>query len=122
MKKKNFVLLLGETASVLIFALGMCMCLLTEWNMFQTGVIVATSGIGCMLIVFALYCKCSGTSFKVNGRVAGITILVAAGSLIFGTGMCMTMVWSQYMVYGIVVGIIGILMLLCLIPAVKGWS
>lgn len=122
MKKRNFVLLLGETASALVFALGMCMCLLPEWNLFQTGIVLTAAGVIAMLIVFVLYCKLSGKTIQANGRVAGIVILGIAGSLIFGTGMCMTMVWSQYLMAGIVVGIVGIMMLLCLIPAVKGWS
>lgn len=75
MKKKNFVLLLGETASALVFALGMCMCLLSEWNSFQTGIVVTAAGVIAMLIVFALYCKLSGKTVKANGRVAGIAIL-----------------------------------------------
>ena len=33
--------------------------------------------------------------------------------------MCMVMVWEM-LVYGILVGIIGIVLLVCLVPAVKG--
>ncbi len=33
--------------------------------------------------------------------------------------MCMTMIWNM-MVSGIIVGVVGIVVLLCLIPAVKG--
>ena len=33
--------------------------------------------------------------------------------------MCLTMVWS-HMLIGIVVGIVGIVLLLCLIPMTKG--
>ena len=38
---------------------------------------------------------------------------------ILAIGMCMVMVWSM-MVQGILVGLVGILLLLCLIPLVKG--
>ena len=39
MKKQNFVsLLLGVIGGVL-FGLGMCMCLLEEWNAFRPGLI-----------------------------------------------------------------------------------
>jgi hypothetical protein len=34
-------------------------------------------------------------------------------------GMCLTMVWS-HMVVGIIVGVAGIVVLLCLIPFVRG--
>lgn len=49
-----------------------------------------------------------------TGRHYGI-----AGALLFGIGMCLTMVWS-HMVAGIVTGIVGIVVLLCLIPFIKG--
>ena len=41
------------------------------------------------------------------------------GSLILGIGMCLTMVWNL-MLPGILVGIVGIVMLLCLIPMCIG--
>ncbi len=46
-------------------------------------------------------------------------ILGTIGALAFGVGMCLTMVWSHMMI-GIVVGIVGIILLLCLIPMTKG--
>ena len=44
MEKKNFITLVLGTVGGLLFALGMCMCLLPEWNMFNTGVICAAIG------------------------------------------------------------------------------
>ena len=38
----------------------------------------------------------------------------------FGTGLCMTMVWKGLLVWGIVIGIVGIVLLLGLIPLYKG--
>ena len=46
-------------------------------------------------------------------------LLAIAGALALGVGMCMTMLWSM-MVPGILVGLVGIVLLLCLIPLVKG--
>lgn len=34
MKKKNFVSLVFGTVGIILFALGMCMCLLPEWGAF----------------------------------------------------------------------------------------
>ena len=42
--------------------------------------------------------------------------------LVFGVGMCLTMVYEGMMFYGIIVGIIGIVLLLCLIPMCFGWK
>ena len=45
--------------------------------------------------------------------------LGVVGALVLGVGMCMVMVWSM-LVPGILVGVVGILLLLCLIPICKG--
>ena len=39
MKKSAFVNLMIGTVGSLLFALGMCMCLLPEWNAFEIGVV-----------------------------------------------------------------------------------
>ena len=54
-----------------------------------------------------------------GGKAIGTVVLGATGALVLGLGMCMVMVWSM-MVQGILVGLVGILLLLCLIPLVKG--
>ena len=65
--------------------------------------------------------KMQGKSAVVlNGRAIGIAALGIVGALVLGVGMCMTMVWQGLMIPGIVVGIIGIVLLLCLIPLCKG--
>ena len=47
------------------------------------------------------------------------TLLGVAGAILLGVGMCMTMLWEM-LVPGILVGIVGIIVLLCLIPLIKG--
>jgi hypothetical protein len=54
-----------------------------------------------------------------NGKAIGTTLLGVFGAIVLGVGMCMTMVWNM-LVPGIVVGIIGIVLLLALIPVIKG--
>lgn len=49
-----------------------------------------------------------------------LTVIVGvAGALALEVGMCFSMVWEQ-MIMGIVIGLIGLIMLLCLIPLTKG--
>ncbi len=49
-----------------------------------------------------------------------LTVLVGiAGALGLGVGMCFSMVWGK-MVMGIVIGLAGIVVLLCLVPLTKG--
>lgn len=46
-------------------------------------------------------------------------IFATVGGILFALGMCLTMVWNM-LVPGIAVGLAGIVLLLCLIPACKG--
>ena len=39
MKKETLLEIILGTIGGLIFAIGMCMCLIPEWNMFKTGVV-----------------------------------------------------------------------------------
>ncbi len=49
-----------------------------------------------------------------------LTVIVGvAGALALGVGMCFSMVWGK-MIMGIAIGLVGIVVLLCLIPLTKG--
>lgn len=120
MQKKDFVTLIMSTVGGILFALGMCMALLPEWGAFAEGIVVGVVGAVVLLAVVLVRRKMSGKKAIVfNGRAIGITLLGVAGAIVLGVGMCMTMIWDM-MIPGIVVGIVGIIALLCLIPAVKG--
>ena len=120
MQKKDFVTLILSTVGGILFALGMCMALLPEWNAFMEGIVVGTAGLVVLLIMVIVRRRMSGKKAIVfNGRAIGITLLGVAGAVVLGVGMCMTMIWDM-MVPGIIVGVVGIVALLCLIPAIKG--
>lgn len=55
----------------------------------------------------------------VSGKTIGTVLLGIVGALLLGVGMCLSMVWSN-MITGIVVGLVGIVVLLFLIPLTKG--
>lgn len=121
MKKENFVTLVMSTIGGLFFALGMCMALLPEWNAFKPGVVMGIVGAVILLAMVLVRRKMTGApAIKVNGKTVGIIIYGIVGTLILGLGMCMTMVWEGLMIWGIVVGIVGIVLLLGLIPMIKG--
>lgn len=120
MKKKDFVTLIMSTVGVILFSLGMCMALLPEWNAFKQGVVIGVIGMVILLAMVLVRRKMDGKPAIVfNGKVIGITLFGIVGAIIFGVGMCMVMIW-QMLVSGIIVGIVGIVLLLCLIPVVKG--
>ena len=121
MEKKNFITLVLGTVGGLLFALGMCMCLLPEWNMFNTGVVLAGIGLVVLLITLIVYRKMSGAApIKVNAKVLGKVIYGTLSALVLGVGMAMIMAFEGMMLQGIVVGIVGIVMLLFLIPMCVG--
>lgn len=121
MKKENFASLLMGTIGGILFALGMCMCLVAEWNAFRQGVIIGAIGIVVLLVMLVVRRKMQGKPpITLSRKTVGAIALGIVGALAFGVGMCMTMVWEGLLIWGIVVGLIGIVLLLCLIPFCKG--
>lgn len=120
MKKENFISLIISIVGVILFSLGMCMSMITEWNTFKEGIIVGIIGLIILISLLIVRRKMEGKPvLKLNIKTMKIVILGIVSSLILGIGMCMTMVLQGLMVQGIIVGIIGIIMLLCLIPLCK---
>lgn len=121
MKKENFVTLILGTIGGILFAIGMCMCLLPEWNAFTQGVVVSAVGVAVLLAMLIVRRKMKGKpAIKITGKALGTVALGIVGALVLGVGMCMVMVWEGLMVPGIIVGVVGIVLLLCLIPLCKG--
>ena len=121
MKKENFVTLILGTVGGILFAIGMCMCLLPEWNAFTQGVVVAAIGLVVLLVMLIVRRRMEGKpAIQITGKAVATVALSIVGALVLGVGMCMTMVWEGLMIPGIIVGVIGIVLLLCLIPLCKG--
>ena len=55
MKKSSFVAMVLGTVSVVLFALGMCMALIPEWNAFQPGIIFGCVGLLLGLVTLAVW-------------------------------------------------------------------
>ena len=94
----------------------MCMALIPEWNGSAPGWDGCDRRAG----------SCGyGAGMEKMGKIPsvgkglGTVLLGIVGALLLGVGMCLTMVWSN-MILGIVIGIVGIVVLLCLIPLTKG--
>lgn len=120
MKKSTFVAMILGTIGGILFALGMCMTLIPEWNAFRPGVIMGVTGAVVLLAMVLIWRKMENKEpIRLSGKTIGATLIGIVGALLFGVGMCLTMVWSN-MVVGIIVGIVGIVVLLCLIPFIKG--
>ncbi|MDE7274879.1 MAG: hypothetical protein K2N95_17860 [Lachnospiraceae bacterium] len=120
MKKSTFAAMILGTVGGILFALGMCMALIPEWNAFQPGVIMGVIGAVVLLVMVLVWRKMENKApVRLSGKTIGAMLIGIVGALMFGVGMCLAMVWSN-MVVGIIVGIAGIVVLLCLIPFIKG--
>ena len=120
MKRSSFVALVMGTVSGVLFALGMCMALLPEWNAFTQGVIFGSIGIVLGVITALIWCKMEHKTLpKMNSKNLFRTVYAIVAVLVLGVGMCMCLVWEQ-IVWGTLVGLLGIIMLIALIPMIKG--
>jgi len=122
MKKSSFVAMIMGTIGGILFAIGMCMCLVPEWDAFNSGIVMGAIGAVELLVTLIVWRKMTGkTPIRLSGKTIGVTLLSIVGTLGLGAGMCFVMVWGN-MVLGIIIGIIGIVLLLSLIPMIKGFK
>lgn len=121
MTKKNFMQLLMVVLGGLLFSVGLCMCLIPEWNLFKPGVVVTALGV-LVLCVLALlrWIQAGKPVARVNWQKVGKAAYCVASVLVLGVGMSMIMAFEGMMIPGMIVGIVGIVLLLGIIPVVKG--
>ncbi len=120
MKKSDFVALILGTIGVVFFALGMCMCMIEEWGMFNKGIVSGVIGLVVLLITVIVWRRMEGkTPVHINAKTIGSVLVGVFGALLLGVGMCLCMVFDK-LVLGVVIGLIGIVILLMLIPLTKG--
>ena len=113
MKKETLLEIVLGTIGGLIFAVGMCMCLIPEWNLFNAGVVVAIIGFIILLCIIPVYRthhpkKPHG---PVNQGIVFAWVIGVIQALIMGFGMSRCMVdgvEASEMLIGIIVGIIGL--------------
>jgi len=120
MKKSNFVALILGIVGGVFFSLGMCMTLLPEWGMMRQGIISGVIGIVILLADLFIWRRMEGKApIRLSGRTVAAVLVGIIGALLLGVGMCLCMVFAK-MALGIVIGLIGIVVLLMLIPLTKG--
>ncbi len=114
MKKETLLEIILGTIGGLVFAIGMCMCLIPEWDLFKAGVVVAILGFIILLCIIPVYR--SNHPKKEHGPINwGIVItwiIGIVGALVMGFGMSKVMVGDPSktdLLIGIVTGIVGLL-------------
>ena len=120
MKKSSYTAMVLGTAGGVFFALGMCMCLLPEWNLFMYGVISGAIGLVLLLAALLVWRRMSGKApMQISKKAVQTVLSGTVSALMIGTGMCLVMVWSQ-LFFGIIVGLAGIFLLITFVPLIRG--
>lgn len=115
MKKETLLEIILGTIGGLVFSIGMCMCLIPEWNLFTAGVVVAIIGFIILLCIIPIYRK--EHPKKVSNKKIDLGLLLTwvigvVGALIMGFGMSKIMVQSpdkMDMIIGMITGVVGLL-------------
>lgn len=115
MKKETLLEIILGTIGGLIFAIGMCMCLIPEWNMFRTGVVVTIIGFIVLLGIIPVYRSAHPKKEKEHKEINWGIVLTwtvgVIGSLIMGFGMSKILVGNASttdMVIGMITGVVGL--------------
>jgi len=115
MKKEILLEIILGTIGGLVFAIGMCMCLIPEWDLFAVGVVVSIIGFIILLCIIPVYRKehLKKSSNKKNDWSLLLTWGIGiVGALIMGFGMSKIMVGSpekMNMIFGMIIGAVGLL-------------
>lgn len=114
MKKETLLEIILGTIGGLVFAIGMCMCLIPEWNMFKTGVIISVIGFIILLGIIPVYKKSHPKKEHkpINWGIVITWTVGVVGSLIMGFGMSKIMVGetsTSDMIIGIITGVVGLI-------------
>ena len=114
MKKETLLEIILGTIGGLVFAIGMCMCLLPEWDMFTSGVVVAIIGFIILLCIIPIYKKTHPKKKRgpINFGIVFTWTIGVIGSLIMGFGISRILVGDASktdMIVGLITGIVGLI-------------
>lgn len=72
MTKKNLISMILTALGGILFSIGMCMCLLPQWNAMNQGIVTAAAGAVILLIMVLIRRKMEGKKpVRLNLRVIG---------------------------------------------------
>ena len=114
MKKDTLLEIILGTVGGLVFAIGMCMWLIPEWDMFTAGVIVTAIGFAILLCIIPIYRKShpKKPGKPINWELVTVWSIGVVGSLIMGFGMSKILVGEPSksdMIVGLITGVVGLL-------------
>ena len=115
MKKETLLEIIFGTIGGLIFAIGMCMCLIPEWDLFKVGVIAGVIGFIILLCIIPIHRKANPRKIIKRKTDWGLVLtwtIGIIGSLIMGFGMSRVMVGTPEkmdIIIGMITGVVGLL-------------
>ena len=116
MKKETLLEIILGTIGGLIFAIGMCMGLITEWDMLGTGIVVGIIGFIILLCIIPVHRKTHPRKIKekkeVDWGLVATWVIGVIGSLVMGFGMSKIMVGDASkvdMIIGLITGVVGLI-------------
>ena len=114
MKKETLLEIILGTIGGLVFAIGLTMCLIPEWNLFKTGVVVAILGFIILLCIIPVYRSNHPKKdhAPINWGIVFTWVIGIVGALVMGFGMSKVMVGNPTqtdLIIGIATGIVGLL-------------
>lgn len=114
MKKETLLEIILGTIGGLIFAMGMCMGLIPEWDMLKPGIVVGMIGFIILLCIIPVYRKTHPRKLHgpINWGIVLAWVIGLVGALVMGFGMSKVMVdnpsQTDFLI-GIGTGIIGLI-------------
>lgn len=114
MKKETLLEIILGTVGGLVFSIGMCMCLIPEWDLLKAGVVVSLIGFIILLCIIPIYRKGKPKKERKNVDLGIVLTFVIGiiGSLILGFGMSKILVLGSAktdLIIGMVTGVVGLL-------------
>ncbi len=114
MKKETLLEIILGTIGGLVFAIGLTMCLIPEWDLFASGVVVAILGFIILLCIIPVYRSNHPKKVHapINWGIVFTWFIGIVGALVMGFGMSKVMVGDPSktdLLIGISTGIVGLL-------------
>ena len=113
MKKETLIEIILGTVGGLVFAFGMCMALIEEWNLLVPGIITGIIGAIILLCIFPVYRKSHPKKEHkpIDKGLLATWIIGIVGSLVMGFGMSRVLVDGEngLDILGMICGIIGLI-------------
>lgn len=121
MKKETLLEIILGTIGGLVFAVGLTMCLIPEWDLFKAGVVVGVVGFIILLCIIPVYRSSHSkkTHEKINWGIVLAWLIGIIGALVMGFGMSKVMVGDPSrndFLLGIGTGIVGLIICVLVYP------